>query len=68
MLVNCTRKNNNPTPAYGTIRYSGAIKFEGNSNKYFNNSPRSTYIRLSSPCTKIDKWSKKSVNNQTSSI
>ncbi|KAK9305885.1 hypothetical protein QLX08_003252 [Tetragonisca angustula] len=64
MLVNCTRKNTNPTPAYGTIRYSGVIRFEGNGNKY-NNSPRSTYIGLSSPCTKIDKWSKKSKNKKT---
>ncbi|KAK1136866.1 hypothetical protein K0M31_001398 [Melipona bicolor] len=63
MLVNYTQKNINPTPAYGTIRYSGAIKFEGNGNKYINNSP--TYIGFSSPCTKIDKWSKKSKNKKT---
>ena len=65
MLVNYIRKNTNSTPAYGTIRYSGAIKFKENDNKYFNNSPRSTYIGFSPPCAKINKWSKKSVNNQT---
>lgn len=63
MLVNCTTRNTGPIPAYGTTRYSGVINFEGNGNKYFINSPRNAYIGLSPPCTKTDKWSKKSVNN-----
>lgn len=63
MLTNFPAKNINPIPAYDTTRYSGTINFQENDNKYFIDSPRSTNLGFPSPCTKIDKWSKKeSVN------
>ncbi|XP_050470929.1 uncharacterized protein LOC126864047 [Bombus huntii] len=64
MLVNCTTRNTGPIPAYGTTRYSGVINLEENGNKYFINSPRNAHIGLLPPCTKTDKWSKKSRNNR----